>query len=159
MLGGLVHEQALTLARDWRRCCPAISNHVFFSDSGSVAVEVAMKMAAQYWLNRGVRGRTKFLAFSGGYHGDTHRAPWRCAIPKRACMRCSPACCREHPIIDLPRDEDSSAAFDAFLERHADKLAGIIVEPLVQGAGGMMFHDAADACGACALRRTNTGCC
>ena len=66
---------------------------------------------------------------------------WRCAIPTRACTACSPACCREHHIVDLPRDEQSIAAFDAFLERHADELAGILVEPLVQGAGGMLFHD------------------
>jgi adenosylmethionine---8-amino-7-oxononanoate aminotransferase len=71
MLGGLVHEQALTLARRLSAMLPVGLERVFFSDSGSVAVEVAMKMATQYWLNRGARGRTKFLAFKGGYHGDT----------------------------------------------------------------------------------------
>src|SRR6516162_7259625 len=71
MFGGLVHEQALTLARRLARLMPAGLDHVFFSDSGSVAVEVAMKMAVQYWLNRGERGRTRFVAFKGGYHGDT----------------------------------------------------------------------------------------
>ena len=69
MLGGLVHEQVLTLARRLCDLLPENLTRVFFSDSGSVAVEVAMKMAVQYWLNKGVRGRTKMLAFKGGYHG------------------------------------------------------------------------------------------
>src|SRR5262245_42220782 len=67
MFGGLVHEQALTLARRLAALMPQGLDRVFFSDSGSVAVEVAMKMAVQYWLNRGVPGRTKFIAFKGGY--------------------------------------------------------------------------------------------
>src|SRR5438552_12318708 len=69
MLGGLAHEQALTLARRLAELLPGDLDRVFFSESGSVAVEIAMKMAVQYWLNRGVRTRKKFLAFSGGYHG------------------------------------------------------------------------------------------
>src|SRR5437879_5500185 len=71
MFGGLVHEQALTLARRLAALMPGDLDRVFFSDSGSVAVEVAMKMATQYWLNKGIRGRARFLAFRGGYHGDT----------------------------------------------------------------------------------------
>src|SRR6185312_66738 len=71
MFGGLVHEQALTLARRLAAMLPDGLDRVFFSDSGSVAVEVALKMAVQYWINRRVRGRTQFLAFKGGYHGDT----------------------------------------------------------------------------------------
>src|SRR5215212_693438 len=71
MFGGLVHEQALTLARRLAALLPGDLDRVFFSDSGSVAVEVAMKMAVQFWLNRGMRGRKKFVAFSGSYHGDT----------------------------------------------------------------------------------------
>src|SRR5947209_20525685 len=71
MFGGLVHEQALTLARRLAALMPGDLDRVFFSDSGSVAVEVAMKMAVQYWINRGLRGRTKFIACAGGYHGDT----------------------------------------------------------------------------------------
>ena len=72
MFGGLVHEPALTLARRLVGLLgPGVFDRVFFSDSGSVAVEVAMKMAVQYWLNKGVRGRTKFIAFRGAYHGDT----------------------------------------------------------------------------------------
>ena len=71
MFGGLAHEQALTLARRLAALLPGDLDRVFFSDSGSVAVEVAMKMAVQYWINRGIVGRTKFVSFLGGYHGDT----------------------------------------------------------------------------------------
>jgi len=144
MFAGLVHEQALILARRLSALtAPAEKlDRVFFSDSGSVAVEVALKMAAQYWLNRGVCSRNRFLAFSGAYHGDTSgamavsdpvhgmHAPYRGLFP-------------EQITVDLPTDEASAAAFMAALERHADALAAIIVEPLVQGAGGMIFHDAA----------------
>src|SRR6266478_669121 len=71
MFGGMVHEQALTLARRLAMLMPDDLDRVFFSDSGSVAVEVALKMAIQYWINRGLRGRRRFIAFKGGYHGDT----------------------------------------------------------------------------------------
>src|SRR5215210_6909750 len=71
MFGGLAHEPAYTLARRLAKLLPGDLDHVFFAESGSVAVEVAMKMAVQFWLNRGVRGRTRFAAFRGGYHGDT----------------------------------------------------------------------------------------
>src|SRR5436853_6288240 len=71
MLGGLVHEQALTLARRLAELMPGDLTRVFFSDSGSVAVEVAMKMAVQFWRNHGMPDRAKFIAFTGAYHGDT----------------------------------------------------------------------------------------
>src|SRR5438477_9368672 len=71
MFGGLVHEQALTLARRLAALLPGDLDRVFFSESGSVAVEVALKMATQVWINRGERRRGKFIAFKGGYHGDT----------------------------------------------------------------------------------------
>src|SRR5436853_1431082 len=71
MFGGLVHEQALRLAKRLAALLPGDLSRVFFSESGSVAVEVAMKMATQYWINQGVRGRTRFVSFRGGYHGDT----------------------------------------------------------------------------------------
>src|SRR3954453_22601919 len=71
MFGGLANEPALTLARRLATLLPGDLERVFFSESGSVAVEVAMNMAVQYWLNRGYRGRTRFVCFRGGYHGDT----------------------------------------------------------------------------------------
>ncbi|MDE2183510.1 MAG: adenosylmethionine--8-amino-7-oxononanoate transaminase [Alphaproteobacteria bacterium] len=140
MLGGLVHEQAARLAARLAAILPGGLTRVFFSDSGSVAVEVAMKMALQYWLNQGVRTRTKFLAFKGGYHGDTFATMAVCD-PEEGMHALFRGILAEHPVIDLPRDDETIAAFDTFLESHADQLAAILVEPLVQGAGGMIFHD------------------
>ena len=71
MFGGLAHEQALTLAQRLAALLPGDLSRVFFSESGSVAVEVALKMAMQYWINRGVPQRTRFVSFKDGYHGDT----------------------------------------------------------------------------------------
>ena len=141
MFGGLAHEPAYTLARRLAALLPGDLDHVFFAESGSVAVEVAMKMAVQYWLNRGVRGRTRFVAFRGGYHGDT-MATMAVCDPEEGMHRLFSGLLPEHVLVDLPRDEESAAAFERVLERHADELAGILVEPLVQGAGGMLFHDA-----------------
>jgi len=140
MLGGLLHEQAATLAARLAAILPGGLTRVFFSDSGSVAVEVAMKIATQYWLNKNIRGRTKFLAFKGGYHGDTIATMAVCD-PEEGMHALFTGLLPEHHVIDLPRDEDTIATFDAFLETHAGELAGILVEPLVQGAGGMVFHD------------------
>src|SRR5438128_4787993 len=141
MLGGLVHEQALTLARRLAALLPGDLERVFFSESGSVAVEVAMKMAVQYWLNQGIRGRTKFIAFTGGYHGDTTGAMAVCD-PQSGMHALFHGLLPKHHLLDLPRDEASAAALSALLERHAAEITAIIVEPLVQGAGGMRFHDA-----------------
>ncbi|MEJ1974984.1 MAG: adenosylmethionine--8-amino-7-oxononanoate transaminase [Acetobacteraceae bacterium] len=139
MFGGLAHEPALTLARRLAALLPAGLERVFFSDSGSVAVEVAMKMATQYWLNQGEHGRTRFLAFSGGYHGDTIGTMAVCD-PEEGMHSLFRGLLPQHPVIDLPRDEATTARFEAFLEQHGASLAGILVEPLVQGAGGMLFH-------------------
>ena len=140
MFGGLVNEPALKLAQRLAAMLPGDLDRVFFTDSGSVAVEVALKMATQYWLNQGVRTRHKFLAFNGGYHGDTI-ATMAVSDPEEGMHTMFAGLLPEHHIIDLPRDAKSIAAFDAFLAREAKHLAGIIVEPLVQGAGGMIFHD------------------
>jgi adenosylmethionine---8-amino-7-oxononanoate aminotransferase len=142
MFGGLAHEQALVLARRLAGLLPGQLDRVFFSDSGSVAVEVAMKMAVQCWLNRGMRRRTRFVSFKGGYHGDTTGAMAVCdpEIGMHALFR---GLLPEHFLADLPEDDASVAAFEGLIERHAEEIAGIIVEPLVQGAGGMRFHDAA----------------
>jgi adenosylmethionine-8-amino-7-oxononanoate aminotransferase len=141
MFGGLVHEPALTLARRLAGLLPDGLDRVFFSDSGSVAVEVALKMATQFWLNRGIN-RTRFLAFRGGYHGDTTGAMAVCD-PDIGMHDLFHNLLPQQVIVDLPQDEASIATFERVLARHADGLAGIIVEPLVQGAGGMRFHDAA----------------
>src|SRR5258708_9277442 len=141
MFGGRAHGAALTLARRLAALLPGDLDRAFFSDSGSVAVEVAMKMAVQLWLNQGVRTRKKFLAFKAGYHGDTTGAMAVCD-PEAGMHALFRGLLPEHLVIDLPRDEAADAALSRLVERHADELAGIIVEPLVQGAGGMLFHDA-----------------
>jgi adenosylmethionine-8-amino-7-oxononanoate aminotransferase len=139
MFGGLAHEQALTLARRLAALLPGDLDRVFFSESGSVAVEVAMKMAVQYWRNRGPRGRTKFIAFKGGYHGDTMGAM---AVSDDDGMHAAfhDEASRNF-IIDLPRDDATLTTFEGILEGYAEEIAAVIVEPLVQGAGGMKFHD------------------
>jgi adenosylmethionine-8-amino-7-oxononanoate aminotransferase len=142
MFGGLVHEPAMTLARRLTALLPGDLGRVFFSESGSVAVEIAMKMAVQFWLNRGVAGRTKFVAFKGGYHGDTTGAMAVCD-PDAGMHALFRGLLPEHFIVDLPREEESAVALDQLLARHAGEIAGILVEPLVQGAGGMLFHDVA----------------
>ena len=142
MFGGLAHEPGLTLARRLTDLLAPPFERVFFSESGSVAVEVAMKMAVQAWLNRGERGRTRFLAFRGGYHGDTFATMAVCD-PEEGMHAFFAGALAEQLIADLPRDADGEAALDALLRRHGQELAGIVVEPLVQGAGGMVFHDPA----------------
>ena len=142
MLGGLSHEQALTLARRLAALMPGDLERVFFSESGSVAVEIAMKMAVQYWLNRGIRRRTRFVAFKGGYHGDTTGA-MAVSDPEAGMHTLFRGLLPEHDVVDLPGDEKSADALSRLLERSAGEIAGIIVEPLVQGAGGMRFHEPA----------------
>jgi adenosylmethionine---8-amino-7-oxononanoate aminotransferase len=141
MFGGLVHEPALVLARRLAGLLPGGLTQVFFCDSGSVAVEVAMKMAVQYWLNKGITQRSRFAAFKGGYHGDTFAAMSVCD-PEEGMHGLFAQVLPPQIIAELPTDAPSARAFDALLERHAQELAGIIVEPLVQGAGGMLFHNA-----------------
>ena len=139
MFGGLAHQPAYTLARRLAALLPGDLNRVFFSDSGSVAVEVAMKMAIQFWLNREQRGRTRILAFRGGYHGDT-LATMAVCDPDEGMHALFKGVLPEQIIADLPVDEASRAAFDTLLSREKESIAAILVEPLVQGAGGMLFH-------------------
>jgi adenosylmethionine-8-amino-7-oxononanoate aminotransferase len=141
MFGGLTHEPALTLARRLTAMLPGDLTRVFFSDSGSVAVEVAMKMAVQYWLNRGAKGRSQFVAFKGGYHGDTTGA-MAVSDAEGGMHALFAGLLPGHHLVDLPDDEERAAALDKVLAQHAGGIAAIIVEPLVQGAGGMKFHDA-----------------
>ena len=140
MFGGLAHEQPLTLARRLAALLPGDLDRVFFSESGSVAVEVALKMAVQFWINRGQPNRRKFVAFKDGYHGDTTGAMAVCD-PEEGMHALFRGLLPEHLIVALPRDEETTLAFERVLERHSDEIAGIITEPLVQGAGGMKFHE------------------
>ena len=139
MFGGLGHAPAWRLAERLIALLPGDFARVFFSDSGSVAVEVALKMAAQYWLNQGDTARTRCLAFKGAYHGDTFATMAVCD-PEEGMHSLFAAHLAKHDIIGLPTEPLSTAAFHAHLAAHAQNLAAILVEPLVQGAGGMIFH-------------------
>lgn len=140
MFGGLVHEPALTLARRLAAMLPGDLSRVFFSDSGSVAVEVAIKMALQFWINRGAKGRRQFVAFKGGYHGDTTGA-MAVSDSDDGMHALFAGLLPHHILTDLPDSDARFAALDGLLAKRAGDIAGIIVEPLVQGAGGMLFHE------------------
>ncbi len=143
MFAGLVHEPALALADRLvallagQGPAPRL-DRVFFTESGSVAVEVAMKMAVQASLNRG-RRRTRFVSFRDGYHGDTFATMSVCD-PDAGMHARFAGVLPTQIAAELPRDDAAEAALDDLLARHAHEVAAILVEPLVQGAGGMVFH-------------------
>jgi adenosylmethionine-8-amino-7-oxononanoate aminotransferase len=139
MLGGLVHAPAATLAARLARLLPGDLEHVFFSESGSVAVEVALKMALQFRLNRGERGRHRFIAFTHAYHGDTFAAMSVCD-PEEGMHARFAGTLAQQLILPLPTDAASAADFERAVARHAHELTAVVVEPLVQAAGGMKFH-------------------
>jgi adenosylmethionine-8-amino-7-oxononanoate aminotransferase len=149
MLGGLTHEAAVCLATRLVELTPAGLEHVFFSDSGSVAVEVAIKMCLQYWRARGQPGRRRLLAARGGYHGDTFGAMSVCdpiggmhslfqgVVVEQVFAD------RPPPGFERPLDDEYAAHLDGLMQRHAEELAAVIIEPVVQGAGGMHFYSPA----------------
>ncbi|MGB6241669.1 MAG: adenosylmethionine--8-amino-7-oxononanoate transaminase [Castellaniella sp.] len=140
MFGGLVHEPALTLAQ---RLCERLGaglDRVFFTESGSVSVEVAMKMAIQYWLNRGESQRRRILSFRGGYHGDTLGTMAVCD-PDIGMHAAFGAVLPAQDMLPLPQDDQSEALLDDALQRQQDRVAAVLIEPLVQGAAGMQMHD------------------
>jgi adenosylmethionine---8-amino-7-oxononanoate aminotransferase len=158
MFGGLTHRPALRLAERLAALLPgagtnAALQHVFFSDSGSVAVEIALKMAVQYWRNQGQTKRCKFVAFRRAYHGDTMGA-MSVGDPDDGMHAIFSGYFPEQILTDLPRTAKQHAAFADLLDARGDEIAGVILEPLVQAAGGMLFHDSAslksirDACAA-----------
>ncbi|MEU7021940.1 adenosylmethionine--8-amino-7-oxononanoate transaminase [Streptomyces sp. NPDC046203] len=142
MFGGLTHEPAVRLAARLVEITPEPLRHVFLSDSGSVAVEVAVKMCLQYWRSAGRPAKRRLLTWRGGYHGDTWQPMsvcdpeggmhelWSGALPEQIFVEAPPAVYEEAYARRL-RDA---------IARHADELAAVIVEPVVQGAGGMRFH-------------------
>jgi len=146
MFGGLTHEPAVRLAERLLALAPDGLEGVFFADSGSVAVEVAIKMCLQYQRARGRRARTRLLTVRGGYHGDTFGAMAVCD-PVGGMHSLFAGVLAEHVFAERPPD-GFGAGLDERWARHVselvagrtDELAAIVVEPIVQGAGGMRFH-------------------
>ncbi|GAA1242243.1 adenosylmethionine--8-amino-7-oxononanoate transaminase [Kitasatospora nipponensis] len=146
MFGGLTHEPAVRLAAKLVEITPEPLQHVFLTDSGSVAVEVALKMCLQYWRSLGRPEKRRVLTWRGGYHGDTFHPMsvcdpeggmhqlWEGVLPRQLFAG-------EPPTgFDAEVDPQYAAELADLVERHAGELAALIVEPIVQGAGGMRFH-------------------
>ena len=141
--GGLTHGPAVDLCRLLVEVTPEELQHVFLAESGSVSVEVAVRMCLQYWRGRRQPGKNRLMTWRGGYHGDTFgamslgdpgdgpRLPWHGPLPP--------------PVFaDRPPDtfeHDYVAHLAGLVDTHADELAAVVVEPVVQGRGGMRFHD------------------
>ncbi|MFF4103002.1 adenosylmethionine--8-amino-7-oxononanoate transaminase [Streptomyces sp. NPDC001903] len=147
MFGGLTHEPAVRLAARLVEITPPGLEHVFLADSGSVSVEVAVKMCLQYWRSIGRSGKTRLLTWRGGYHGDTwtpmgvcdpeggmHEL-WSGILPQQLFADVPPS------GFDAPVDPAYADHLRSLISAHADELAAVIVEPVVQGAGGMRFHN------------------
>lgn len=145
MFGGLTHEPAARLGRMLVDITPPHLDKVFLSDSGSVAVEVAVKMCLQYWRSLGKPSKNRLMTWRGGYHGDTFtpmsvcdpdggmHSLWTDVLRPQVFAQTPPADYRPEYVQEL----------EALLAEHHDELAAVIVEPVVQGAGGMRFHDPA----------------
>jgi adenosylmethionine-8-amino-7-oxononanoate aminotransferase len=149
MFGGLTHEPAVRLAERLLSFAPDGLEAVFFADSGSVSVEVAIKMCLQFQRARGNAQRTRLLTVRGGYHGDTFGAMAICD-PIGGMHRLFAGVLAEHVFAERPPDgfdadldERWAAQLRELTARHAGELAAIVVEPVVQGAGGMRFHSPA----------------
>jgi adenosylmethionine-8-amino-7-oxononanoate aminotransferase len=149
MFGGLTHEPAVRLAQRLIEIAPEGLERVFFADSGSVSVEVAIKMCIQYQRALGRAGRTRLLTVRGGYHGDTAGAMAVCD-PVGGMHSLFAGLLAEHVFAERPPDgfhaeleEEWAAGVSELARRHAHELAAVIVEPVVQGAGGMRFHSPA----------------
>ncbi|MFD4154434.1 adenosylmethionine--8-amino-7-oxononanoate transaminase [Streptomyces hydrogenans] len=145
MFGGLTHEPAVRLAARLVEITPEPLRHVFLSDSGSVAVEVAAKMCLQYWRSLGRPGKQRLLTWRGGYHGDTWQ-PMSVCDPEGGMHQLWSGVLQRQVFVGEPPvayEESYAELLRTTIARHADELAAVIVEPVVQGAGGMRFHDPA----------------
>ncbi|MEU7228573.1 adenosylmethionine--8-amino-7-oxononanoate transaminase [Streptomyces chrestomyceticus] len=146
MFGGLTHEPAVRLAARLAEIAPDGLEHVFLADSGSVSVEVAVKMCLQYWRSVGKPRKQRLMTWRGGYHGDTWQPMsvcdpdggmhelWQSALPRQLFADAPP------PGFDAAPDPAYEAHLRELVARHAGELAAVVVEPVVQGAGGMVFH-------------------
>lgn len=146
MFGGLTHAPAVELAELLVQITPAPLQHVFFADSGSVSIEAAMKMAIQYWKACGKPSKTRFVSPRNGYHGDTLHAMSVCdpvtgmhslfadVLPQQFFVA------RPQPAFEGVFETAHVTELRDTLEQHSDQIAALILEPIVQGAGGMRFY-------------------
>ncbi len=146
MFGGITHRPAVELAETLIRLTPAHLERIFLADSGSVSVEVAIKMALQYWQAKGQSNKNRLLTIRGGYHGDTFGAMAVCD-PENGMHHIFQGVLPQHLFAPRPSctfdgswDEADLDAFSALMEKHHTELAAVIMEPVVQGAGGMYFY-------------------
>ena len=146
MFGGLTHQPAVALAKKLIDLTPDPLQHVFFSDSGSVAVEVAMKMAVQYWHNRAQPNKNRFLTIRSGYHGDTFAAMSACD-PVNGMHHLFSGLLTQQYFANAPQvrfeedwQEEEIASFEKLLVEKGDRIAAAIFEPVVQNAGGVRFY-------------------
>jgi len=149
MFGGLTHEPASKLAKKLVELTPEGLDSVFFADSGSVSVEVAMKLALQYWISKGEKRRTRFMTIRSGYHGDTFAAMSVCDPDTGMHKIYGDNVLMQQLFIDAPVSRVHEACSEQDLQKletafkqHAEYTAAFILEPVVQGAGGMRFYSA-----------------
>ncbi len=146
MFGGLTHEPAINLGKELLAITDESLNAIFFADSGSVAVEVAMKMASQYCFEQGLHEKNQFMTFSKGYHGDTFGAMSVCD-PDTGMHHKFSKLLNQHIFVDAPHcgfdqawDEKYLLEFEQQLVKNHKKIIAVIFEPIVQGTGGMNFY-------------------
>ncbi|WP_369142919.1 adenosylmethionine--8-amino-7-oxononanoate transaminase [Streptomyces sp. R44] len=145
MFGGLTHEPAVRLAARLVEITPEPLRHVFLSDSGSVSVEVAAKMCLQYWRSLGRPEKQRLFTWRGGYHGDTWQ-PMSVCDPQGGMHELWSGVLQRQVFVDAPPvsyEESYAELLRSRIAEHAHELAAVVVEPVVQGAGGMRFHDPA----------------
>tara|TARA_B110000503_G_scaffold143532_1_gene245627 strand:- start:15687 stop:16988 length:1302 start_codon:yes stop_codon:yes gene_type:complete len=146
MFGGITHAPAVNLCEKLVAITPDGLDKVFLSDSGSVAVEIAIKMAFQYWISQGQPQKNKLLTLRRGYHGDTFAAMSVCDPETGMHHMFDQVVAKHHfapaPMIGVhePWDEEDIAEFTTIIREHKQQLAAVILEPIVQGAGGMRFY-------------------
>ena len=146
MFGGITHPPSVDLGRKLLDICPPGLNRIFYSDSGSVAVEVSIKLAFQYWLGKGQHQRTRLLTVRNGYHGDTFGAMAVCD-PVNGMHHLFQPVLQQHLFAEAPAcrfdeafTEDHVTDVKRLLQQHGNTIAALIIEPIVQGAGGMRFY-------------------
>jgi len=143
MFGGLTHDPAIALAKTLVEITPENLTKVFFTDSGSVAVEAALKMALQYWYNKSQPNKHKFVTILGGYHGDTFGAMSVCD-PDNGMHHLFSSVLPKHYFVKSPSMgpmDDALQDLESTLKQHSSSIAAMILEPVVQGAGGMRLYN------------------